>query len=91
MAMISSIGLFNNFAKTNPNENPIQGRPMPLNRTCQVIISKMYKLAQTPKMIMNKIKNNARGFKIFTIKAETLGANLDKINPMDNGTTRKNA
>ena len=91
MAITSSIGLLESLAILNPSKNPIQGRPIPPKNTCQVIILKMYRLAHTPKITMNKIKNNAKGFKIFTIKAETLGANLDKINPIVNGTTRKNA
>ena len=55
--------LCDNFDKANPNEKPIQGSPIPLKRTCQVIISKMYRLAHTPKMMMNKIKNKAKGCK----------------------------
>ena len=91
MATTSSIGLLQSLAKPKPNKNPIQGSPMPHKNTCHVIILNINKLAQTPKMRMNKIKNNANGFKIFAKKADTLGANLDMINPIDNGTTKKNA
>ena len=91
IAMTSSIGLFKTLAMVNPKENPNQGNPIPVNNTCQVIISKMYKLAQTPKIKMNKIRNKAKGFKIFTMNFETFGAHLANAKPMDKGTTKKKA
>jgi hypothetical protein len=79
MAMTSSTGLLKIMAMPHPLMNPSQGNPIPTKNTCQVINLKIYKLAQTPKTMMNMIKNKATGLRVLTKIFDTLGANLKQL------------
>ena len=91
IAITSSAGLLSSLAKINPKLNPNQGNPMPVKHTCQVIILKMYKLAQTPNMMMKRIRNKAMGLRMRTRKLETLGNHLAMAKPMQSGTIKNPA
>ena len=59
--------------------------------TGQVIKRKIYRLAQTPKMRMNIIKNRANGFRIRTRNFDNRGAKRAINKPIESGITKQNA
>ena len=77
-----SMGLLQILAKVHPKAKPSHGRPIPVSSTVQDMSSKIYRLAQTPKTMMKRMRKSANGFKILTMNAETLGRYLEMSSPM---------
>ena len=72
MAMVSSLGLPQLLEVRHPKANPSQGRAKPTTSTCHVISENMKNWDQIPNTRMNRIRNRASGFIIFTRNLDTL-------------------